>query len=643
MYLYDIESYKNFFCVAIRNYITKENLFFEISERRNDLQEIKSFFTNLDTFLVSFNGVHYDDMIIKYIITNDFYDDYLDITQDIKRLSDKLINDEFYDDEIKELKYLKVKWTSIDLLLYWSKGLRKTKQLSLKALGTQLGYTTIQELPFKPDSILKLEDLDVLKEYNAMHDIGVLELLLENMKEDIKLREYIKSEYGLTCWSMDAPKIASEYLLEYYCDNTYFDLTVPYWQYKREIRNKKYIPSDWRIGDYLPQVNFKTKFFKDIYDKICNSTKSKPYSKEILFQQKSEHNLILSISQGGIHSDNNNQIYEEDNDYYIVDADIASLYPTLFKNHRFLREELHIILDKYIEIINDRIEAKRNKNKKKDTFLKLLLNSFSGLVDSPVTWLYSPEHILALRIFGQLIQLRFIEELDLNEITILFTNTDGTLVKCHKSKIEIYHKVANDISKEFNIIWEFALLKGIYFVNTNTYLSNIYQEYMLNEELNKVNISEYQKVKKKGATFRYGKDIPLGDSVNEQVIPKALEQYLLNKVPIEEFISNPEKYNLHIYDYCRSDKINKQYEVFWNNNIQQQLNRYYFSKNAPYLFKRKKNKSTMEHVNVGQGVILFNNYEKKEWSKYNINYTYYINKARKIITELKSGYQTKLF
>ena len=212
---------------------------------------------------------------------------------------------------------------------------------------------------------------------------------------------------------------------------------------------------------------------------------------------------------------------------------------------------------------------------------------------------------------------------------------DGTLAKCPKNKLETFHKVANDISKEFKVDWEFALLKGIYFSNTNTYLSD--------DDLNEINVKFQQKIKKKGAIFRYGKDIPLGDSVNEQVIAKSLENYLINNIPVKEYITNPDKYNLTIFDYLRSNKINKQYEVFYNGVKQQNLNRYYFSKKGSYLFKRKKGKTTMEHVNVGHGVILFNNYEKKNWEDYDIDFSYYVNKANKIISDLRSNYQLALF
>ena len=87
----------------------------------------------------------------------------------------------------------------------------------------------------------------------------------------------------------------------------------------------------------------------------------------------------------------------------------------------------------------------------------------------------------------------------------------------------------------------------------------------------------------------------------------------------------------------------KDYEVWWNNSQAQQLNRYYFSKGAPYLFKKKKTKHTMEHVNVGQGVVLFNNYEEKEWKDYNIDYAYYIGKVYEIISELNHKNQLSLW
>lgn len=127
------------------------------------------------------------------------------------------------------------------------------------------------------------------------------------------------------------------------------------------------------------------------------------------------------------------------------------------------------------------------------------------------------------------------------------------------------------------------------------------------------------------------------------VIAKALEAYYVQNIKPQDFISNPEKYNLNIYDYCKSNKISKDFTVYWNGEKQQNLNRYYFSKNKPYLFKRKNDQGTFQHVNVGEGVVLFNNYEKKDWKDYNINYQYYIRKTQEIIDEINRYNQLTLF
>lgn len=377
--LYDIEVFPNYFCVGLKNYITKEITLYEISEERNDIEKIISFFKHYKGFLISFNGIHYDNMLIKYIIENKFLfknSDYLTICRTIKEVSDEVINSEEYSERIKTLKYKKVPWIDIDLFLYWSKGLRISKQISLKGLGIQLGYPVVQELPFKPDTILKKEDLPILRTYNSIHDLGILELLLDKMNEDVILRDYVRKEYGLECWSMDAPKIASEYLLDVFCRKTYNPTkNGEYWKYKQDIRNYRYIPYTWRVGDYLPKVNFKTPFFQKIYDDICNSTNVNPYSDTFLFSHRNGDEIAITISQGGIHSVNNGQVFKSDENNALLDADITSLYPTLFRKHKFLRKELQVVLDKYLEVIDDRIEAKRSGDKRKDTFLKLILNS----------------------------------------------------------------------------------------------------------------------------------------------------------------------------------------------------------------------------------------------------------------------------
>ena len=61
------------------------------------------------------------------------------------------------------------------------------------------------------------------------------------------------------------------------------------------------------------------------------------------------------------------------------------------------------------------------------------------------------------------------------------------------------------------------------------------------------------------------------------------------------------------------------------------------------MFKQKFCQGTMQHVNVGQPVTLFNNYVNKLWEDYNVDYNYYISATQKIIDEIANFNQLKLF
>jgi hypothetical protein len=637
--LMDIELYPNYFQVGIKDYVNKKVYTFEIDETKDERNELFSFLTGYKGYMITFNGIHYDNVVLAYFVKNFRRLSSLpswELVRTLKRFSNEVINDNH--EETKWYKWYKHCWTDIDLFLYWAKSIRISKKISLKSLAIQLNHPEVQELPYPHDTELSDSQKEEIKRYNTVNDLGILDSLTSKMQEDIKLRKYIFEEYGISSWSMDAPKICSEYLLHDYCTKTWHNQYPTFDEYKREIRNKRYIPEQWRIGDYLPPVKFRTKFFQKLYQEICDSDNT--FSKEFYYEFN-ETKVVVSIGIGGIHILNDNEYYESTADILCIDQDVASLYPTLLDNCKFIREELTIVLDKYLDLKADRINAKRAGDKRKDTFLKLCLNGFTGLADSNVTWLYSPEHLLALRVYGQLIQLRVMEELSAVGIRVISNNTDGTTALVPKHLLDTYHKINNEIAKEFDIVWEYCVIEKIAYTNVNNYICFINKEYMLDDDANEINVKEKRKVKKKGL-YKYGSDIPLGDSVNEQVVARALELYWDKGISVSESISNPDKYGFHIYDYCKSNKIDKGYEVFYNNQKVQNLNRYYFQRNAPMLFKRKKGKKTFEHINVGEGVCLFNKYEEKTFKEYRINYSHYIERAANIIAGITNK-QLSLF
>lgn len=648
-FIFDVEIFPNFFCVTFLNVDTDKKYYFEISERMNDYIKLRHFINSSkkEYQVIGFNSLHYDEIILRYMFKNNFQHiswDY--ICSNTKKFSDILISgqngnfgnitEQQYLSLIKEYKYnsrqFSLNWTTVDLYLYWSKGLRVSKKLSLKALGIQLNYPIVMELPYPHNQKVTKEQIPLIIEYNSVHDIGITKLLYENMKEQIALRETIKE---FDAMSYDAPKIASETLLHEYCKVTGKD--------KKEIRNTRNNKVTFYLKDYLPKIEFKTPVFKAFYEKLKNSNNNFSDELIICFGNTLDKSKYLQISYGigGVHSVNTNQQWFSTEDTRIITSDVASLYPTLVENlsvfpfkevqkryNELKTERLTKIKPKLKAFKKANNEAEIKKWSLRDDYAKLLLNGVTGLLDSEHNWLYNPIPITILRIYGQLILSRLTEECLINDIQVISLNTDGAEVILHKDKESIYFDIIKNIEKEFNVIFESEYYKFIHYVNVNSYIA----------------VTESGSVKQKG---QFVTKPVLGNSTDHLVVAKALNEYFVNKVDPVDLIDNPYKYGLTIYDFCLSKKIDKKYNVLFKNEKIQQLNRFYVSKSkdAAYLKKLKDSKTNADSVIADYSIKLFNKYIYFEnFDDYEIDKRFYLKKIRDIIYDLeKNKIQLTLF
>lgn len=421
--IYDIEVFPNFFCFNAKKPNDDKWYRFKLDENSslNSILELRSFL-EMKAVWIAFNQIHYDDVVLSFIIKE--FKNYTNTALFLKEVfnfSDNVINLENNYEFIKPYKYNNkiLNGINIDLFLYWSKGLRISKKISLKSLGVGLRHHRLQELPYKAGTYLTPEQQKQVFDY-CDNDVLVTEKLYNNLYDtsntktgSIKLRADAYKQTGLNAYSWDIPKIASETLALAYSKKTGIDV--------KEVKNFRFKPyRDLKIGSLFEDIDisYETETLKKIWNNIKNSVDK--VEEEFVFICKNTR-LKIAVGNGGIHSVNTNEKYFTDSKFDLYTSDVQSLYPTNIINAKTIRFEE--VLEEYINTKNERIIAKAEGNKSVDKFKKLILNSTSGLLDSEYSWLYYPEGAMKLRLLGQLQLLILIEKASLAGYQVVSTNT----------------------------------------------------------------------------------------------------------------------------------------------------------------------------------------------------------------------------
>lgn len=634
VYVYDVEVFPNVFHCTVKNTETGELHKFEISCRRNQLDELVKFFHTVNTkytfgdlyttdikldtniLFCGYNNLHYDNAIINYII--DYYNimkykGYRDICRSIFNLS-KVITTSSEDDNSawRKWKYM-ICFDSFDILtMLYSNKLR----VGLKEIQVTMQYKNVQEFVADWQADLPENQIDSMIDYN-INDVNSTEELLNRCKKDIDLRIAIEDEYGVHVLSKDGVNIGMKILTQKYLEKT----GQTWWDIKDLRSPMSVIPLNSVI---LPFI----KYDSPILTRVLNDMKSqivspgrKGYENKFVFE-----GLQYSVGVGGIHSVNKPEIIIPKEDEMLIDIDVASLYPSMLIEYEFYPKHLGPeFLEVYKQIKDERIEAKHNGNKVKNETLKLALNGLSGNLQNEHNFCYSPFAVMQIRINGQLLLLMLAEKLTQLGCRIVQANTDGLFVLLKK---DVYSKV-NNVCREWEQLTRLTLeeerFKAMYQYAINDYFA----------------ITEDDKVKEKGMFIT---TVKLGKGLTPKIIPKAVINFFKNGVPVEETIKGCKD----IRDFLMSEKTGKQWHVEYNNKEQQRTNRFYASTNGAYLWKWKEKDTNRFDISIpcptekqyqnmltASGVTLLNYLDDKPIEERKINYRYYIMEAYKIIRELK--------
>ena len=612
VHVYDIECFPNVFHCCVKDTDSGRLYKFEISDRRNQLEELVDFFyyNNTNKMFCGYNNHHYDDVIINYIIY--YYKKmlqlpYWEICRSLFNLSQYIVEDkEESRERLKKWKYAHY-FYSMDLLtMQFSQKLR----VGLKTMQVTMHYKNVYEYEGDFTKPLPKDEIDTMIAYN-INDVESTTELLHRLQDQIDLRLFIEKEHGIDCLSMDSVKMAETFLLEKYSERSGIPKNVI-----KEMRSPMdYIPLKDVI---LPFISFKhpklQAVLEDMKKQIVYSKERKSYENKFVIS-----NVVYSVGVGGIHSIHTPKIFLPKDDEYIGHSDVASMYPSLLIKHQLGPRHLgKLFCDIFEEIYDERLEAKRTGQKVKNLFLKIVLNSPTGKMQQEVSWMYDPFNVFRIRINGQLILLMLVDRLLDIGCEIIQVNTDGVVYRAKKSLRGRIQEATREVENITQLTFEDDEYEAFY-------------QYAINDYFGVLKGGE---IEKKGMFITETK---LGKGLAPVVIPKAVINYFLTKQPVSEFI---EKDN-DIRDFLMTQNVDKKFKVVHGDKPVQRINRFYASTNGAFLFKVNP-EGQVENMLTKSGVTILNKLNDLTVDDKHINYRYYISEANKIIADFVNQ-QLELF
>lgn len=619
IWIYDIETLSDCFTYTAKNRDTKEIVQFVICELRNEYYELLLHLKDCKG-LIGFNNVGFDYPVIHRMIQQQSYL----IPQDGKFIAEWVYSNaqNIIQSEYSSVREDEVIIPQLDLFLIWHYN-NKARMTSLKKLQIAMNSYNVMDMPIHhTESIKTQEQLDLILEYN-LHDVEKTFDFYELTIDKIELRRGLLTQYGLKCLNYSDSKIGEELMLKLYCEETGKD--------ESKIKKKRTHRKIFKFVECIPNyIEYQTPEFNDLLHyligiEVDTLKESFKYSFEF-------RGFTFDLGTGGIHGCIKQGVYAEDEEYCIVDADVASLYPSLAITLGLYPEHLGVDFPRIYEenIVLPRLKAKNEGNMVMANGYKLSANSVYGKSNSEFSWLYDPLYTIKTTLAGQLALCMLSEMLmtQIEDLTMLQINTDGLTVRMKKTDKRKYWEICKEWESITGLKLEYISYSKMVIRDVNNYIAVA---------------SKDGKVKRKG-TFKLNsemrKDGEYHKSFSQGVVPIALSEFYLKGTPVEETISNCK-------DVFEFTKMANSVGQWWTetedsegNIIKQQKNNRYIVTNNGVKFRKctyKPDKETGEpkltstEYEADKLVTLLNKYEGQTVEELDINYQYYIDECYKII------------
>ena len=605
IYFYDIEAFSTFMCLSFLDDKTGEITQFKLGCDYNDLKKIKEF-VNRNILLVGYNNQSYDDAVLRYLLSRN---DARNITKNSFELSKRLIDfNSRRDDDILALRYprnIHYFWNSLDLMKIMA---FDRMGVSLKQIAINLKHELIQDLPYDFEFEISTEEVPTVLSYNA-NDSTITRKLYYKILPQIELRKEIGKLYDVDVMNASDSKMGNIILEHFYKTELNADVRA-----LRDLRTKR---REVNLGECIPPViEFHSPELIALYNKIKNTT---VYAyNEFKFEEKiSFKGTSYSIGSGGIHSMESACRFDSDSTKKILSCDIGSMYPTCIIINNIYPEHLGEDFVKVLSMLTAERLASKKKNKVKSEALKISVNGLYGKLNSDTFWLEDAKAMLRVTIACQLYLLMLVEMLESENIHCVSANTDGIECNVPVELEKTYYATCKKWMEKTGFILEYTEYKSYIKRDVNNYIA----------------IGIDGKLKRKGAFLE---EIDLKKGYKHPVIPKAVNQYFVNKIPVEKTIRECRD----ILDFCISQKTGADFQME-HHTLQgikylQKTNRFYISNSGGTLQKRRKSNGKMIGLFVKRNVKILNVYNPETpFSDYDVNIDWYIKEANSLIKEIE--------
>lgn len=622
VWIYDLETYSNFFSYVGINVETEEVRKFYAHSSQNQIEDLLIHLQTEVKGQVGFNNLNFDYPIIHNLLNSAYLSAFCtgdEIAKHFYQLAQDIIACQNSED--REVKYKYWIWENdmiipqLDLFKMYHYD-NRAKRTSLKDLEISMGWRKVQDLPLHHTSTVTEEQIPLILEYN-LNDVLATYEFFKKSADKISLRRELNKKYNLNLFNSNDTAIGSSIFAKFISEEKNIPLS--------ELKKMRTWRKDIKLGEcILPYVKYSSKPFNDILENLKGITIVE--TKGSLEYSVIYKGFKYDFGTGGIHGCIKPGVYKNTDTHVIMSCDVTSLYPNLAIQNEFFPQHLGKTFVKiYNDIFKTRAKAKKEGDKAVNEGLKLALNGVYGKSNDKYSFLYDPKFTMQITINGQLLLCMLAEKFQDAGFEMLMINTDGIECIVPKDKIEVYNNICKEWEKKTKLELEFTEYKKLVIRDVNNYIG----------------IFTNDKVKYKG-TFEIYKDYHKNSSF--KVVPYALSEYFVKGIPVEMTIKN----HPVILDFCGRFKatagwwselrywdLDETRNPYVKKDKLQKTNRYYISTDgASYLKCNTDGRESF--IERDWKVTIFNDVVEKHMEDYKIDYSYYIKECYKIISVIET-------